>query len=77
MVVFDFLGAVRENYAVAFLLVSFITLGIIKLIFNPDWLKKDSKIYNFILIAFVIIFVLFGIIRNLPGFEFLLPTYIN
>lgn len=71
----DFMGAARENQAVAFLLPLWLAALLLHLFLHPKWLQKNSRCTNLLLWGSIVILIGFGIIRNLPGMEFLLPTY--
>ena len=63
---FDIPGAVQENVAVAGLILLWGPLLFIRVIWHPKWLQKNGR-FERLLLAF-------GILRNLPGMEFLLPS---
>ena len=71
----NFKKAFRDNAASAILLpvwLLYLIIIFIKKIINPN-----AKLFLFNIIIFIscIILILFGIIRNIPGFEFLLPEW--
>lgn len=69
----DFSRAVSNNVAVAFFLPLWLIIGIIEFFANPPWLAKGSVVGRCLVYGTLITMILFGILRNLPGFEFLLP----
>lgn len=71
----DPMGAARENLALAVLLPVWCGAGCVRLIWHPRWLARDSKGEKLLLWGSVALLLLFGIVRNLPGMEFLLPSY--
>ncbi len=68
------LSALRQNLAVAILLPVWGVIGVIEFWFNPRALAKGSCLVDVLTWGSVAVLVLFGILRNLPGFEFLLPS---
>lgn len=72
---FDINGAVRENLAIAVLIPIWILAFLIRFFFHPKWLSKGSTGEKSILFGSIALLLLFGILRNLPGLEFLLPSY--
>lgn len=71
----DFLGAARENLAIACLLPIWLIFLGIYVIWRPKWLTQKSPLTNIILWGSIVLLLLFGILRNLPHMEFLLPSY--
>lgn len=69
----DFAGAARRNLAIAVLAPMWIIIYAVRFIFKPACLGNDGKVYNILLWASAVGLVLFGIVRNIPGMEFLLP----
>ncbi len=72
---FDFIGAARENLGLTVLLPVWCAAGIVRLIWHPQWLAKNSKGESLLLWGSIVLLILFGVVRNLPGMEFLLPSY--
>lgn len=70
----NFIMAARQNLAVAILLPLWLIVGAVEFFFNPKALAKGSKLVNILTWGSVVILVVFGILRNIPGFEWLLPT---
>lgn len=68
------LSALRQNLAVAVLLPIWGVIGVIEFWFNPRALGKGSRLADVLTWGSVVVLVIFGILRNIPGFEFLLPT---
>ena len=68
----NFASAVRQNMAIAALLPVWVITAALRMLF-PD--KVGKKFENIVCIASVVALIAFGIMRNLPGFEFLLPIY--
>lgn len=73
----DFLSAISENYAVSILAPIYFIIYAVRIIFKPRCLQNNGKLFNVILIFTLILLLAFGIIRNIPGFEFLLPSYMR
>lgn len=61
----DFKSAFYDNPLAFFMVPFLLILLIIKIIFMPEWLKNDSRIFNFIMIFCLICTIVFGIIRNI------------
>lgn len=70
----DISGAIRENVAVAALLLIWLPLFAIRKIWHPYWLRKNGTFEKILAFICVGLLLLFGIVRNLPGMEFLLPS---
>ncbi len=71
---FDIPGAVQENVAVAGLILLWGPLLFIRVIWHPKWLQKNGRFERILAYICVVLLLLFGILRNLPGMEFLLPS---
>lgn len=71
----DFWGAARENLALTVLLPIWIAAAFIRTVWRPKWLQKNSCGEQILLWGSVALLLVFGIVRNLPGMEFLLPSY--
>lgn len=71
---FDIPGAVQENVAVAGLILLWGPLLFIRVIWHPKWLQKNGRFERILACICVVLLLLFGILRNLPGMEFLLPS---
>lgn len=67
----DFYQAFRYNPLIFILLIFSLLIIAYNLIFHKK--IKFSQNFNYILLAII---VLYGIIRNVPGFEYLIPTTI-
>ena len=67
----DFYQAFRYNPLVFLLLVFYILISIYNLIFTKK--IKFTERFNYLLLFIVI---LYGILRNIPGFEYLIPTIV-
>ena len=65
----DFYQAFRYNPAVFILLIIAIIYWIIKLFF-----KKDLKVPDYVYYILLVIFIVYGILRNIPEFYYLIPT---
>jgi ABC-type sugar transport system permease subunit len=68
------ISAFRQNLAVGILLPVWGIIGVIEFWFNPPQLAPGSKLINVLTWFSLILVIIFGILRNIPGFEFLLPT---
>ncbi len=68
------LSAIRQNLAVAILLPLWGVVGLVEFWFNPKALAKGSRLVDILTWGSVVLLTVFGILRNLPGLEFLLPT---
>ena len=64
----------RQNLAVGILLPVWGIIGVPEFWFNPPQLAPGSKLINMLTWFSLILVIIFGILRNIPGFEFLLPT---
>ncbi len=73
----DFYRAIRENVLVAVLLVIWIPVFIIRKIRMPQCLSNNGGLYKFLVVFSLVITLLFGIIRNIPYFDFLQPVYLK
>ena len=70
----NFYQAFRYNPLVFFLLCFSIVYFIIKVLFNIKFNNKQKNIIAYTLLCIVIIF---GILRNIPLFDYLKPTIIK
>lgn len=68
------LSAARQNLAVAVLLPLWSVIGVIEFIWNPKAFEQGSRLLNILTWGSVALLVIFGILRNIPGLEFLQPT---
>lgn len=73
----DFAGAAGENLAAALLAPLWLAGILIRALWNPTWFSKGSRAENILLWGSVAVLLLFGVLRNLPGLEFLLPSYLR
>ena len=71
---FDIPGAVQENVAVAGLVLLWGPLLFIRVIWHPKWLQKNGRFERILAYICVVLLLAFGILRNLPGMDFLLPS---
>lgn len=71
----EFYQAFRYNPLCFILVFVIIIFAVIDIIYY-NFKKKFIKIPNIVIIVLVIIIFAFMIVRNIPGFEFLLPTEI-
>lgn len=71
---FDIPGAVQENVVVAGLILLWGPLLFIRVIWHPKWLQKNGRFERILAYICVVLLLAFGILRNLPGMEFLLPS---
>lgn len=71
---FDIPGAVQENVAVAGLILLWGPLLFIRVIWHPKWLQKNGRFERILAYICVVLLLALGILRNLPGMEFLLPS---
>ena len=71
----DIIGAAKENFALAILLPLGGILFLIRQIWHPHWLAKNGTVEKVLLILAIIFLLLFGILRNLSGMEWMLPSY--
>lgn len=74
---FRFADAVRENLAVAVLAPFWAVVLCIRAVWNPACLRKQGVLYNVFTWGTLALVLVFGVLRNLPGFEFLLPLYLQ
>ena len=73
----DFAGAAGENLAAALLAPLWLAGILIRALWNPAWFSKGSRAENILLWGSVAVLLLFGVLRNLPGLEFLLQSYLR
>ena len=70
----DLPGALSQNLAVAVLLPLWIGVGMVEFWWNPKALEEPSALLRCLELGSVVFLLVFGVLRNLPGFEFLLPS---
>ena len=70
-------SAISENYAVSILAPIYLVIYAVRIFFKPRCLQNNGKLFNVILWVTLALLVIFGITRNIPGFEFLLPSYMR
>lgn len=73
----DFIGAAKENLALACILPLWTAALLIRMIWHPSWLQKNGKVDQILLVCCIVFLLIFGVVRNLPGAEFLLPSYMQ
>lgn len=71
----DFYQAFRYNPLVFILIILTIIYFILKIFLKMIW-KKDLIISQWIYYILIVILIFYGILRNIPGFEYLTPTTI-
>ena len=71
----DIPGAARENLAIAVLAPIWLGAAVIRMVWHPHWLAKNSRAEKLLLWSSLVFLLLFGVVRNLPHMEFLLPSY--
>lgn len=71
----DLAGAAKENLALTILMPIWAVSIAIRVIWHPKWFAKNSPAEAILLWGSIFLLLLFGIVRNLPGMEFLLPSY--
>ena len=71
------LDSAGENLAAALLAPLWLAGILIRALWNPAWFSKGSRAENILLWGSVAVLLLFGVLRNLPGLEFLLPSYLR
>lgn len=69
--------AARQNWAVAVLVPLWAVVGVVEFFFNPKSLAKGGALVNWLTWGSVVLLLLFGVLRNLPPFAFLLPTHMQ
>jgi hypothetical protein len=74
---FNFKTAISENYVISAMIPIYATVYGVRLIFKPRCLQNSGWLFNTIVSVTLIALIVFGIVRNLPGMEFLLPTYMR
>lgn len=74
---FDFISAVQQNWAVALLVPLWLITGIVFLLFRPKSLQKNGRAFQMLIWGSLVFLLLFGLLRNLPAFDFLLPLYLR
>ena len=70
-------NVLAENLAAALLAPLWLAGILIRALWNPAWFSKGSRAENILLWGSVAVLLLFGVLRNLPGLEFLLPSYLR
>ena len=73
----DFAHAVQQNLAAAVLLPVWLAVGAVHVLFRPRWLHSHSRFMAVLSWGSLALLVVFGVLRNLPGFSFLLPLYLR
>ena len=71
----NFFQAFRSNPLVFILIILTIIYFILKIFLKIIW-KKDLIIPQWIYYILIVILIFYGILRNIPGFEYLTPTTI-
>ena len=69
----DFAAAAGHNLALAVLLPVWLTASLIRLMFRPKCLAKNGIAFRILTWGSIVLLLIFGILRNLPQFSFLLP----
>lgn len=72
----DFYQAFRYNPFLFIMLIITLVYQLIKLI-TRKLLTKEIKLNNYIYIGLLVITIVFGILRNLDQFSFLIPTVVK
>ena len=70
----DIPGALSQNMAIAILLPVWTVVGIVEFWWNPKALEEPSPLLTALELGSLVLLLVFGVLRNLPGFEFLLPS---
>lgn len=70
----DFSAAFRQNVVVFSLLPFWCAAVFLRVFFDPRWMQKDSTVEKVFLFGTIAALLIFGIFRNLPGVEVLLPS---
>lgn len=71
----DFYQAFRANPLIFILLILAIIYYLIKIILNKLF-KINITIPNYVYYILLVITILFGVLRNIPGFEFLISVWL-
>ena len=71
----DFYQAFRANPLIFILLILAIIYYLIKIILNKLF-KINITISNYVYYILLVITILFGVLRNIPGFEFLISVWL-
>ena len=66
--------ALSQNLAVGILLFLWLTVAVIEFLWNPQALRQGSLLNRCLVAGSLILLVTFGLLRNLPGLEWLLPS---
>lgn len=61
----DFAYAFKSNPCIFLLLPFWIIILLVKLIFEPECLKNNSKLFNILCWITIVILLIFGIVRNI------------
>lgn len=69
----DVMLAFRQNAAVLILTALWTVIGMIEFIFNPKWLDQTAVTAKVLSYGSLALVLLFGILRNISGFEWLAP----
>lgn len=68
----DFLNAFKSNPLIFVLIVLYIGYLLLKIVLKITK-NKEITIPNYVYYILLVIVILFGVVRNIPGFEFLTP----
>lgn len=67
--------AFRQNIGISILMFVYIIWLILRYGFQLKWCTSQKE--HYLMILFVVLLIVYGILRNLNGFEFLMPYYMQ
>ena len=73
----DFAGAVQQNLAVAVLLPIWALAELAWFFLRIRWLRPNGPVMTALTWVSLVLLLVFGVLRNLPGFACLLPLYMR
>ncbi len=74
---FRFKDAMSENLATTVLLPIYFAVYAVRFLFKPKCLQNNGRLFNTIVFITIAFLIIFGALRNIKGFEFLLPSYMR
>ncbi len=71
----NFRDAARENLMLAILIPIWSVILFFRVVFKFRTLGSNGNLFNIFVWCSIALLIVFGILRNIPGFEFLQPLY--
>lgn len=72
---FQFQRAFFQNVGISIIIIIYILWCILRYGFRLSWCNQKNE--HYLMLFFIIFLIGYGILRNLPGFEWLLPYYMQ